>query len=81
MENHQSLINGQDVYPTYAHINLLRNYWKMRRLHKIGMYVHVGEIIVLQNRLKISYTSSLSIEDINEEIKAAYKKKRYKKKK
>ena len=45
--------------PAYNHINVLLDYWRMRRTHKLGMHNNVRQLIVLQNKLKIIYDSCL----------------------
>ena len=50
--------------PTYKLINLEIEYWRMRRSHFLGMHRNVRQLIVLQNRLIITYNSNLDLQDI-----------------
>ena len=60
--------------PAYTHINLLLDYWRLRRAYKLGMHNNARKLIVLQNKLKITYDSSMSLTDINDKITTTYKK-------
>ena len=44
----------------------------MRRLHKLGLHTNVRQLIVLQNKLKIKYVSTISLSNIESNIRSVY---------
>ena len=62
--------------PAYKHACLLLDYWYNRRKYANREHSNVRELIVLQNKLKLTYVPNLSIYDINIQIQAAYKKRK-----
>ena len=60
--------------PAYKASCLLLEYWLKRRTYANHEHTNVRELIVLQNKLKLKYIPNLTIQDINYQIQAAYKK-------
>ena len=44
------------------------DYWRMRRSYKLGLHRNVRQLLVLQNKLKIEYVSTMSLGKIDENI-------------
>ena len=57
--------------PTYKRVNLVLEYWRMRKAHCLGLHRNIRQLIVLQHKLDITYDSSLSLLQIVEKIKEA----------
>ena len=62
--------------PTYNMVNLLLNYWRMRRSYKLGMHKNFRQLIVLQNKIKIPYNNLLTLDEITTHIKSVHKKRK-----
>ena len=62
--------------PAYKKINLLLEYWRMRRSYILGLHHNVRQLIVLQNKLSIPYDDSLTLAEINYYISDTYKRRR-----
>ena len=60
--------------PVYTRICLLLAYWTMQKNYSMGLHTSVRKLITLQNKLSIEYNPNISITDIINELKVAYKK-------
>ena len=60
-------------YPAYKRACLALKYWFSRRFSMNKEYHSIRQLLVLQNKLKITYNPDLALADIKEQIKAAYK--------
>ena len=59
--------------PTYKKACLALEYWLNRKSHFLGKHRNVRQLIVLQNKLHLTYDSALSLQDIEKKIVLAYK--------
>ena len=50
--------------PTYKNCVLKVIYWRMRKLHHLGLHRNVRQLIKLQNKTGIKYDSTLNLSDI-----------------
>ena len=57
----------------YKRACLALKYWFSRRFSMNKEYHSIRQLLVLQNKLKITYNPDLALADIKEQIKAAYK--------
>ena len=62
--------------PAYKESCMLLEYWIKRRAYITNKHTNARELIVLQNKLKLKYISNLSVQEINKNIQAAYKKRK-----
>lgn len=62
--------------PAYKQKCLLLEYWLKRKSYSQQDHYNIRQLIVLQNKLKISYNPNLTPEDINKQIQLAYKKRK-----
>ena len=62
--------------PAYKEKCLLLEYWLKRRSYSQQDHYNVRQLIVLQNKLKITYNPNLTPEDINNQIQIAYNKRK-----
>lgn len=60
--------------PTYKKVQLELDYRRMRYKHKLGIHRNVRQLIVLQNKLHITYGKTLSLVALKRNITACYKK-------
>ena len=60
--------------PAYKEAGLLLEYWLKRRKYAMHEHTNVRELIVIQNKLKLTYNPDLTRDEIDNQIKAAYKK-------
>ena len=47
--------------PTYKRVNLVLEYWRMRKAYHLGLHKNIRQLIVLQNKLQIKYNKKLSL--------------------
>ena len=60
--------------PTYKNINLELDYWRMRQRYLLDIHRNVRQLIVLQNQIKITYDSTLTINSVVNNIIKCYAK-------
>ena len=58
--------------PTYKAACLTLEYWLHRRTYFKGNHSNVRQLLVLQNKLNLSYDPTLSLQEIETNIKVAY---------
>ena len=73
-------INSVPWSPAYKRACMLLDYWIQRRIYKKGLHQNVRQLKVLQNKLKINFDNTLSLDDITLNIvNAACERRRAKK--
>ena len=63
-------------YPLYKKTCILLLYWYMRKAHINGLCRNVRQLTVLQNKLKTTYDATLTIKEIENELRMTHKKRR-----
>ena len=58
--------------PSYKRIDMEMKYWRMRKSYKLGLHRNVRQLLVLQNKLKIKYVSSMRLTMIEYRIRMVY---------